>query len=213
MTPSPVVELNRAVAVAMADGPEAGLALVDALDASGALDGYHLLPATRADLLRRLGRHDEAAAAYRDALALATTDAERRYLHPPPRGAGSSRREGRSGTQPWPAVPAWCRRRATSWWWWRRRSRHLAALIGAAGWVRGHGLANLGRAGSGCRLRAGRAACEPMRDPREPMQRVQLLELGIGEASPVRSCCTTFDTVAVTPDCRAMAALNRLTVR
>ena len=53
MVPTPVVELNRAVAVAMADGPEAGLALVDALDASGALAGYHLLPATRADLLRR----------------------------------------------------------------------------------------------------------------------------------------------------------------
>ena len=77
---SPVVELNRAVAVAMADGPEAGLALVDALDASGALDGYHLLPATRADLLRRLGRRSEAAAAYRAALALTTGDAERRYL-------------------------------------------------------------------------------------------------------------------------------------
>ena len=54
--PSPVVELNRAVAVAMADGPAAGLALVDALAAAGALAGYHLLPATRADLLRRLGR-------------------------------------------------------------------------------------------------------------------------------------------------------------
>ena len=80
MVPSPVVELNRAVAVAMADGPEAGLALVDALDASGALAGYHLLPATRADLLRRLDRRDEAAAAYREALDLVTTDAERRYL-------------------------------------------------------------------------------------------------------------------------------------
>ena len=68
MNASPVVELNRAVAVAMADGPEAGLAIVDALDASGALDGYHLLPATRADLLRRLDRRDEAAAAYRVAL-------------------------------------------------------------------------------------------------------------------------------------------------
>ena len=78
--PSPVVELNRAVAVAMADGPEAGLALVDALEASGALAGYHLLPATRADLLRRLGRRTEAAAAYREALELASTDAERRYL-------------------------------------------------------------------------------------------------------------------------------------
>jgi len=80
LVPSPVVELNRAVAVAMADGPAAGLALVEALDASGKLPGYYLLPATRADLLRRLGRTGEAAAAYREALALATTDAERRYL-------------------------------------------------------------------------------------------------------------------------------------
>ena len=61
-------------------GPTPGLRIVDALDASGALDGYHLLPATRADLLRRLDRHAEAAAAYREALALAATDAERRYL-------------------------------------------------------------------------------------------------------------------------------------
>ena len=80
MTPSPVVELNRAVAVAMADGPAAGLTLVDALDASGSLTGYRLLPATRADLLRRLDRRAEAAAAYRAALALGATDAERRYL-------------------------------------------------------------------------------------------------------------------------------------
>jgi RNA polymerase sigma-70 factor (ECF subfamily) len=80
MTPTPVVALNRAVAVAMADGPEAGLALVDELEASGALRGYHLLPATRADLLRRLGRRTEAAAAYRQALDLAGADAERRYL-------------------------------------------------------------------------------------------------------------------------------------
>jgi RNA polymerase sigma-70 factor (ECF subfamily) len=78
--PSPVVELNRAVAVAMADGPERGLALVDDLDARGVLRGYYLLPATRADLLRRLARADEAAAAYRDALVLVATDAERRYL-------------------------------------------------------------------------------------------------------------------------------------
>jgi RNA polymerase sigma-70 factor (ECF subfamily) len=80
LVPSPVVELNRAVAVAMADGPSAGLALVEVLEASGTLAGYHLLPATRADLLRRLGRGSEAAAAYREALALAATDAERRYL-------------------------------------------------------------------------------------------------------------------------------------
>jgi RNA polymerase sigma-70 factor, ECF subfamily len=80
LAPSPVVELNRAVAVAMADGPAAGLALVEDLDTSGSLAGYHLLPATRADLLRRLDRRAEAAAAYREALALAGNDAERRFL-------------------------------------------------------------------------------------------------------------------------------------
>jgi RNA polymerase sigma-70 factor (ECF subfamily) len=78
LVPSPVVRLNRAVAVAMADGPAAGLSLVDELAAE--LPGYHLLPATRADLLRRLGRRSEAAVAYRDALALTTNEGERRYL-------------------------------------------------------------------------------------------------------------------------------------
>jgi RNA polymerase sigma-70 factor (ECF subfamily) len=80
MVRSPVVELNRAVAVAMAEGPEAGLRLVEGLEESGALDGYHLLAATRADLLRRLRRPDEAAEAYRQALAQTRTEAERRYL-------------------------------------------------------------------------------------------------------------------------------------
>jgi RNA polymerase sigma-70 factor, ECF subfamily len=80
IVPSAVVELNRAVAVAMADGPAAGLALVDDLDASGELAGYYLLPATRADLLRRLERRDEAADSYRAALDLAATEPERRYL-------------------------------------------------------------------------------------------------------------------------------------
>jgi RNA polymerase sigma-70 factor (ECF subfamily) len=80
LVPSPVVELNRAVAIAMADGPAVGLALVDALAAGGGLDTYYLLPATRADLLRRLGRTAEAARAYREALDLAPTDAERRFL-------------------------------------------------------------------------------------------------------------------------------------
>ncbi len=78
MTPSPVVELNRAVAVAMADGPTAGLDLLDSLDEP--LRGFYLLPATRADLLRRLSRLHEAEVAYRDAVALAPGDAERRYL-------------------------------------------------------------------------------------------------------------------------------------
>jgi RNA polymerase sigma-70 factor (ECF subfamily) len=80
ISPSPVVELNRAVAVAMADGPAAGLALVEALAGGGELAGYHLLPATRADLLRRAGRPAEAADAYREALALAPTEVERRYF-------------------------------------------------------------------------------------------------------------------------------------
>ena len=80
LAPSPVVELNRAVAVAMADGPDVALPLVDRLAASGALAGYHLLPATRADLLRRAGRTAEAVAAYDEALALVATDAERRHL-------------------------------------------------------------------------------------------------------------------------------------
>jgi RNA polymerase sigma-70 factor (ECF subfamily) len=80
LVPSPVVTLNRAVAVAMTAGPAAGLAIIDELDASGALAGYHLLPATRADLLRRQERFAEAARSYRAALELATTDAERGYL-------------------------------------------------------------------------------------------------------------------------------------
>ncbi|WP_308211821.1 DUF6596 domain-containing protein [Actinoallomurus soli] len=77
---SPFVELNRAVAVAMAEGPAAGLVLVDAITDAGALEGYPLLPATRADLLRRLGRWAEAENAYRQALALAPGDSERTYL-------------------------------------------------------------------------------------------------------------------------------------
>jgi RNA polymerase sigma-70 factor, ECF subfamily len=68
------------VAVAMADGPVTGLALVEDLERSGRLGSYHLLPATRADLLRRLGRNEEAAASYRQALELAQTEAERRFL-------------------------------------------------------------------------------------------------------------------------------------
>ncbi|MGN6792072.1 MAG: RNA polymerase sigma factor [Streptosporangiaceae bacterium] len=80
LIPSDVVRLNRAVAVGMARGPAAGLEQVDALAGAGALDSYYLLPATRADLLRRLGRSAEAAESYRRALDLAVNDAERRYL-------------------------------------------------------------------------------------------------------------------------------------
>ena len=76
---SPVVELNRAVAVAMAEGPEAGLELIEPLE-GGRLEGYHLLHATRADLLRRLGRDHEAAAAYRRARELAANPTERAFL-------------------------------------------------------------------------------------------------------------------------------------
>ena len=78
--PSPVVSLNRAVAVAMAERPESGLALIDALAASGDLDGYHLLHAARADLLRRIGSHEKAKRSYERALALVTNDSERRFL-------------------------------------------------------------------------------------------------------------------------------------
>jgi RNA polymerase sigma-70 factor (ECF subfamily) len=80
VAPSPVVALNRAVAVAMRDGPAAGLALLDGLAGEERLRGYHLLPAVRADLLRRLGRCGEAAAAYEEALAAVGNDAEREYL-------------------------------------------------------------------------------------------------------------------------------------
>ncbi len=79
-TPTPVVELNRAVAVAMRDGPAAGLALIDAILARGDLDGYHLAHAARADLLRRLGQSANARSAYERALALTRQDAERRFL-------------------------------------------------------------------------------------------------------------------------------------
>jgi RNA polymerase sigma-70 factor, ECF subfamily len=78
--PSPVVSLNHAVAIAMAIGPAEGLRRMDALAASGALADYHLLPAARADLLRRLGCFPEAAAAYREALALAGNQSDRRFL-------------------------------------------------------------------------------------------------------------------------------------
>ena len=78
--PTPVVALNHAVAVGMAFGPAAALPLLAALEESGQLAGYHLLPATKADMLRRLGRLSEASLAYREALELASTDAERRFL-------------------------------------------------------------------------------------------------------------------------------------
>jgi RNA polymerase sigma-70 factor (ECF subfamily) len=78
--PTPVVALNQAVAVAMADGPRQGLTRVDALAASGALEGYHLLYATRADLLRRLGRLAQARPDYETALRLATNPVERAFL-------------------------------------------------------------------------------------------------------------------------------------
>jgi RNA polymerase sigma-70 factor (ECF subfamily) len=78
--PSPVIEVNRAVAVAMGRSLEEGLALLDELEKRGALAEFHVLPTARADLLRRLGRNGEAADAYRQALALATNDVERRFL-------------------------------------------------------------------------------------------------------------------------------------
>jgi predicted RNA polymerase sigma factor len=78
--PSPVVELNRAVAISMADGPEAGLAAVDALASEPALRGYHLLPAVRGDLLERLGRGEEASAEFARAAELTRNERERALL-------------------------------------------------------------------------------------------------------------------------------------
>ncbi len=78
--PSPVVSLNRAVALAMADGPQAGLVEINALAATGVLDRYHLLHAVQADLLRRIGSNVEAARSYERALSLVTNDSERRFL-------------------------------------------------------------------------------------------------------------------------------------
>ena len=80
LLPSPVVALNRAVAVAMAHGPKTGLAIIDELAAAGELDDYHLLHAARADMLRRLGSNTEAAESYELALSLATNASERRFL-------------------------------------------------------------------------------------------------------------------------------------
>ena len=79
--PSPVIELNRAAAVAMRDGPEAGLALIDAILGRGDLTGYHLAHAARGDLCRRLGRVTEAISAYERALGIATQEPERRFIN------------------------------------------------------------------------------------------------------------------------------------
>ena len=99
--PGDVVELNAAVALAMADGPERGLAWIDRIESRGELAGYHLLPAARADLLRRLGRHGEACAAYEAALALVRNRAERLYLERRLRECRGGRddRDGREGVE------------------------------------------------------------------------------------------------------------------
>jgi RNA polymerase sigma-70 factor (ECF subfamily) len=80
VAPSLIVDLNRAVAIGMVDGPDAALPLVDAIARTGRLNDYYLLHATRADLLRRIGRTSEADESYRAALKLAPTDAERQFL-------------------------------------------------------------------------------------------------------------------------------------
>jgi len=86
LAPSPVVELNRAAAVAMATGPASALKVLDQLEASGVLRGYHLLPATRAEMLRRLGREDEARSEFATAAALTGNDRERALLEAKSRG-------------------------------------------------------------------------------------------------------------------------------
>jgi RNA polymerase sigma-70 factor (ECF subfamily) len=80
LDPSPVIELNRAVAVGMRDGPAAGLRLIDAILERGDLAGYHLAHAARADLCRRLGKAPEARAAYQKALELSQQEPEKRFL-------------------------------------------------------------------------------------------------------------------------------------
>ena len=87
LAPSPVVALNHAAAVAMATGPASALRLLDELSASGALRGYHMLPATRGELLRRLGRESEARSEFAVAAGLAGNDRERRLLERKARGA------------------------------------------------------------------------------------------------------------------------------
>src|SRR6185437_11552912 len=89
LTPSPIIELNRAVAVAKAVGPAAGLEIVDALVAEASLRDYHLLPTVRGDLLEKLGRHAEAAAEFERAIALAGNGRERQLLQG--RAAAASR--------------------------------------------------------------------------------------------------------------------------
>jgi RNA polymerase sigma-70 factor (ECF subfamily) len=90
--PSPVVELNRAVAIAMRDGPAAGLVLIDGVLARGELLDYHLAHSARADLLRRLGRGEEAIHAYERALSLTRQEPERRFLERRIREQGAGQR-------------------------------------------------------------------------------------------------------------------------
>lgn len=80
LLPSPIIALNRAVAIGMADGPQSAIALIDELSATGELDAYHLMHAARADMLRRLGSNREAAESYKLALGLVSNDSERRFL-------------------------------------------------------------------------------------------------------------------------------------
>ncbi|MEA2654496.1 MAG: hypothetical protein QOI37_1723, partial [Chloroflexota bacterium] len=92
LAPSPIVELNRAVAVGMAFGPAAGLEVVERLTTEPSLRGYHLLPAVRGDLLARLGRHEEAAEAFRDAAVLTRNSREQALL------TGRAEASARAGT-------------------------------------------------------------------------------------------------------------------
>ncbi len=171
--PSAVVELNRAVAVAMADGPAAGLALVDELAAGGELAGYHLLPATRADLLRRLDRRAEAAAAYRAAIELAGSDAERRYL------AGPARRGHRLT-----ACPACC---AAS----RGRGVYRAATSSAAtwwvGWTRCR--ADRARPAETCRAASARRGACRSATPSDATWRAGSPRSPVDRARPAETCC------------------------
>ena len=98
LAPSPIVELNRAVAVTMAEGPQAGLGIIDALNSEPALARYHLLPSVRGDILKRLGRYDEARAEFERAAALTANASERNLALE--RAAACARASGRDGPNP-----------------------------------------------------------------------------------------------------------------
>ena len=130
VAPSPVVELNRAVALAMAFGPAAGLEVVDALRGEPALGGYHLLPSVRGDLLRKLGRYDEARTEFERAAALTRNTREKGLLHAARRRVPDRQRPAQltiRGSHNRSARSAMVRRDRCNW-----NNRHACSILPAA---------------------------------------------------------------------------------